>query len=138
MGTKLKKSDEKTEAQIIKYISKVVSNASKDYFRKKYQLSKREIQYGRPFDELKIDQNNYFKDEFYNKDFSDFKKYENFEIISDLFDFLTEKEKFILFSKFFLNKTDTEIANELGITRQGVTNFKIRLYKKAKQILSFK
>ena len=138
MGTKLKKSDEKTEAQIIKYISKVVSNASKDYFRKKYQLSKREIQYGRPFDELKIDQNNYFKDEFYNKDFSDFNKYENFEIISDLFDFLTEKEKFILFSKFFLNKTDTEIANELGITRQGVTNFKIRLYKKAKQILSFK
>lgn len=134
----MKKSDEKTEAQIIKYISKVVSNASKDYFRKKYQLSKREIQYGRPFDELKIDQNNYFKDEFYNKDFSDFKKYENFEIISDLFDFLTEKEKFILFSKFFLNKTDTEIANELGITRQGVTNFKIRLYKKAKQILSFK
>lgn len=138
MGTKLKKSDEKTEAQIIKYISKVVSNASKNYFRKKYQLSKREIQYGRPFDELKIDQNNYFKDEFYNKDFSDFNKYENFEIISDLFDFLTEKEKFILFSKFFLNKTDTEIANELGITRQGVTNFKIRLYKKAKQILSFK
>lgn len=134
----MKKSDEKTEAQIIKYISKVVSNASKDYFRKKYQLSKREIQYGRPFDELKIDQNNYFKDEFYNKDFSDFNKYENFEIISDLFDFLTEKEKFILFSKFFLNKTDTEIANELGITRQGVTNFKIRLYKKAKQILSFK
>lgn len=137
MGTKLKKSDEKTEAQIIKYISKVVSNASKNYFRKKYQLSKREIQYGRPFDELKIDQNNYFKDEFYNKDFSDFNKYENFEIISNLFDFLTEKEKFILFSKFFLNKTDTEIANELGITRQGVTNFKIRLYKKAKQILSF-
>lgn len=134
----MKKSDEKTEAQIIKYISKVVSNASKNYFRKKYQLSKREIQYGRPFDELKIDQNNYFKDEFYNKDFSDFNKYENFEIISDLFDFLTEKEKFILFSKFFLNKTDTEIANELGITRQGVTNFKIRLYKKAKQILSFK
>jgi RNA polymerase sigma factor (sigma-70 family) len=138
VGTKLKKSDEKTEAQIIKYISKVVSNASKNYFRKKYQLSKREIQYGRHFDELKIDQNNYIKDEFYNKDFSDFNKYENFEIISDLFDFLTEKEKFILFSKFFLNKTDTEIANELGITRQGVTNFKIRLYKKAKQILSFK
>lgn len=132
----MKKSDEKTEAQIIKYISKVVSNASKNYFRKKYQLRKREIQYGRLFDELKIDQNNYFKDKFYDKDFSDFNKYENFEIISNLCDFLTEKEKLILFSKFFLNKTDSEIANELGITRQGVTNFKIRLYKKAKQNLS--
>ena len=52
------------------------------------------------------------------------------EIIIDSISRLKEREKIFLLEKFLLGKTDREIGELFGITRQGVTNLKHRIYKK--------
>ena len=49
--------EEKIEAQITKYISKVIVNTSKNYIRTMYQLYEKEIQLGDLFDEIDVNQN---------------------------------------------------------------------------------
>ncbi|HBT4533970.1 sigma-70 family RNA polymerase sigma factor, partial [Enterococcus faecium] len=48
---------------------------------------------------------------------------------------LKEPEQIFLIEKFIFNKTDKEIGKVLGITRQGATNLKHRLYKKIQKML---
>lgn len=50
--------------------------------------------------------------------------------VTDSDENLSNKEKVFLIEKFILGKTDKEIGNTLGITRQGITNMKHRLYLK--------
>lgn len=52
------------------------------------------------------------------------------EQIEQILKSLKKKEKVFLIEKFFLDKTDKEIGEILGISRSGVTNLKLRLYNK--------
>lgn len=127
--------EEKIEAQITKYISKVIVNTSKNYIRTMYQLYEKELQLGDLFDEIDVNQNGLESNVHNNDPYKFFNKIESSEFVIYLSKTLTDKEKLILILKFFFEKTDSEIAKKFGITRQGVTNFKIRLYKKIRRNL---
>ncbi|ECL0067474.1 hypothetical protein FJR50_14970, partial [Listeria monocytogenes] len=49
---------------------------------------------------------------------------------------LNSREKQFLIEKFVWEKTDDEIGDLFGISRQGVTNRKHRLYKKVRKCLN--
>ncbi|EDO0512837.1 hypothetical protein GN336_02370 [Listeria monocytogenes] len=60
----------------------------------------------------------------------------SYDGIGQLTSTLNEREKEFLIEKFVFEKTDQEIGELFGISRQGVTNMKLRLYKKLKETLS--
>lgn len=55
--------------------------------------------------------------------------------LAEIIPLLKEKEQIFLVEKFIFDKTDKEIGEYLGITRQGATNLKHRLYKKLQKLL---
>ena len=63
--------------------------------------------------------------------------YESFEeeiIVNDLFDRLSETEKFIMKKRFLSGKSDVEIGEMLDVSRQAVNKTKNRALKKLKTI----
>lgn len=120
-----KKSDCDIENSFKKYIKKVVENTRKDYDRKKNRLTKYEMvvsfeeEYG--FDNL----NNAAVCEDFSDDLvSSYKEIENCISSDRLFVAIKElpsRLKKILYFKYIEDKTDEEIAQELGIKRQAVT-----------------
>ncbi len=57
------------------------------------------------------------------------------EVLAMRIEKLNLREKYILREKFILGKTDREIGEDLGISRQGVTNLKHRMYKKIRDAI---
>lgn len=57
------------------------------------------------------------------------------EVLAMRIEKLNLREKYILREKFILGKTDREIGEDLGISRQGVTNLKHRMYKKIRNAI---
>lgn len=55
--------------------------------------------------------------------------------LAEIIPLLKEKEQLFLIEKFVFDKTDKEIGESFGITRQGITNLKHRLYKKIQKLL---
>jgi RNA polymerase sigma factor (sigma-70 family) len=128
--------DEKIEAQLTKYFNKVICNAATNYYKKKFRYVEKEYstdtiiensEGSRSFEE-DIIQSILMEDSQMNI-FSH-------EGIVELTSALNEREKKFLIDKFIFEKTDEEIGKLFGISRQGVTNMKLRLYKKLKKTLS--
>lgn len=128
--------DQKIEAQLTKYFSKVICNAASNYYKKKFHYAEKEYltdtisesMEGTASFEEDIIQSIMMEESEMNL-FS-------YEDIVEFASVLNEREEEFLIEKFIFEKTDQEIGELFGITRQGVTNMKLRLYKKLKETLS--
>lgn len=123
----------KIEAQLISYIKKVVYNTATNYYKKKYRQGEYEFSVEDVQDVLlDVKSCEIFFPTIaimgYSMIFED-------EIIINSISKLKEREKIFLLEKFLLGKTDREIGETLGISRQGVTNLKHRIYKKIRSSL---
>lgn len=127
--------NDKLEAQLIKYFQKVIHNAAINYYKGKSKFYEKEI-LNEPFLHSLIDINNMEK-EIHSKIFIE--KHclvIHDEKLNDVIVNLNSKEQKFILEKHILGKTDQEIAYIFGISRQGVTNFKKRLYEKLKKELT--
>lgn len=128
--------DQKIEAQLTKYFSKVICNSASNYYKKKFHYAEKEYltdtilesMGGTASFEEDIIQSIMMEESEMNL-FS-------YEDIVEFASVLNEREKEFLIEKFIFEKTDQEIGELFGITRQGITNMKLRLYKKLKETLS--
>lgn len=128
--------DQKIEAQLTKYFSKVICNAASNYYKKKFHYAEKEYltdtilesMEGTDSFEVDIIQSIMMEESEMNL-FS-------YEDVVEFASVLNEREEEFLIEKFIFEKTDKEIGELFGITRQGVTNMKLRLYKKLKETLS--
>lgn len=121
--------DEKIEAQLTKYFYRVIHYASINYYKKKiYLMNKEQI-----VDQLPLE---YLGEEIrYISNFPtlfllDYPLKIEDEHLIDSLNSLDYKEQYFLLEKLIFGKTDKEISKILGISRQGVTNLKLRLYQK--------
>ncbi|AUJ86519.1 sigma-70 family RNA polymerase sigma factor [Enterococcus sp. CR-Ec1] len=128
--------DEKIEAQLTKYFSKVICNAASNYYRKKFRYAEKEYISDTILENMEGTvslEEDIIQSIMINESEMNIFSYDS---ISDLASVLNEREKELLIEKFVFEKTDQEIGVLFGISRQGVTNMKLRLYKKLKEILS--
>lgn len=125
----MNKEIDRINAQLTKYFQNVITNAATNYYKKKFSLQEKEISSGSSLVELE------------NISFEDNSPFATISILSipltvenDSFlhflETLSKKEQFFLIEKFVFNKTDKEIGSLLGISRQGATNLKHRMYNK--------
>ncbi|EJM4556441.1 sigma-70 family RNA polymerase sigma factor [Listeria monocytogenes] len=128
--------DQKIEAQLTKYFSKVICNAASNYYKKKFQYAEKEYLTDTILESMEATAS-------FEKDIIQSIMMEESEMNlfshEDIVEFasvLNEREEEFLIEKFIFEKTDQEIGELFGITRQGVTNMKLRLYKKLKETLS--
>lgn len=126
--------NDRVNAQLTKYFQNVITNAAINYYKKKINLQEKEISYDSVSAEL---------ENISSKDIFPFATISvlgiPLEIINDslshFLETLSEREQFFLIEKFVFDKTDEEIGNLLGISRQGVTNLKHRIYSKFRRYL---
>lgn len=127
----MSETDERVNAQLIRFFEKVIENTANSYFKKKKKISKYEQfdqfpQYSFTEDNIKIRQPvTILNITFLIED----------PKLAEIIPLLKEKEQLFLIEKFIFDKTDKEIGETLGITRQGTTNLKHRLYKKFQRLL---
>lgn len=122
---------EKIDAQFTKYLKKVIHNTATNYYKKKNRHEEYELLFEN------------YQEEFSQKGIREiiFPTLLIFGYPMELDDEkliiaitkLKEREQVFLLEKFLLGKTDKEIGETLGITRQGVTNLKHRTYKKIRE-----
>lgn len=120
-------SDERINAQLISYFEKVIENTAINYYKKKKSREEREI-FDFPFEEIMVEQDMIpiLKPvTIYNTPIM--VDNEELELILTS---LKEKELTFLVEKFVFEKTDREIGELLGVSRQAITNLKHRLYDK--------
>lgn len=128
--------DDRIEAQLTKYFSKVICNAASNYYKKKFHYVEKEYLSDTIFENIKETVS--FEEDIINSimfEESMINIFSNEDIIEFVLT-LNEREKEILIEKFIFERTDEEIAKLFGISRQGITNMKLRLYKKLKETLS--
>lgn len=118
------------EAQFTKYLKKVIHNAATNYYKKQYRYQENEVFLEKIYDSLQGVEPKIPNTEILGYPMA----FEDEEVIKVLCS-LKEREQVFLLEKFLLGKTDNEIGNTLGITRQGVTNLKHRTYKKIRNEL---
>ncbi|WP_055669804.1 sigma-70 family RNA polymerase sigma factor [Desnuesiella massiliensis] len=99
---------------VVSYISKAIKNKYIHLSKKKVSIEKNEV-------ELNLDIANNF---FYNNSIDD-KLY-----ISDLFQYLTKKEKDVLILKYIKGYSDAEISKLYKISRQAVNKTKNKAFNK--------
>ncbi|MEN2259888.1 sigma-70 family RNA polymerase sigma factor [Enterococcus faecalis] len=128
--------DEKIEAQLTKYFSKVIYNAASNYYGKKFRYAEKEYITDNILE--KMEGTVSFEEDIIQSIMINESEMNVFSYvgIGELTSVLNEREKELLIEKFVFEKTDQEIGELFGITRQGVTNMKLRLYKKLKETLS--
>ncbi|WP_195478110.1 sigma-70 family RNA polymerase sigma factor [Enterococcus faecalis] len=125
-------SNDKLEAQLTKYFQKVIHNAAINYYKGKSKFYDKEIM-NEPMLHSLLGITNMEK-EIHSKVFIE--KYYlvvQDEKLNEVIVNLNNKEQKFILEKHILGKTDQEIAEIFGISRQGVTNFKKRLYEKLKK-----
>lgn len=128
--------DEKIEAQLTKYFSKVIRNAASNYYRKKFHYAEKECLTDTILEDIEGTvsfEEDVIQSIMMNESEMNIFSYEG---IGKLTSSLNEREKEFLIEKFVFEKTDQEIGELFGISRQGITNMKLRLYKKLKKTLS--
>lgn len=127
----MSENDERVNAQLIRFFEKVIENTANSYFKKQKKIS----------DHEQFDQ---FPQHFFTE--NKIKSKQPVTILNvtflvedaqlaEIIPLLKEKEQIFLVEKFIFEKTDKEIGESLGITRQGTTNLKHRLYKKFQELL---
>lgn len=128
--------DEKIEAQLTKYFSKVIRNAASNYYSKKFHYAEKECLTDTISEDMEGTVS--FEEEIIQSIMMNESEMNifSYEGIGKLTSSLNEREKEFLIEKFVFEKTDQEIGELFGITRQGITNMKLRLYKKLKKTLS--
>lgn len=128
--------DEKIEAQLTKYFSKVIRNAASNYYRKKFYYAEKECLTDTILEDMEGTIS--FEEDVIQSIMMDESEMNifSYEGIGKLTSSLNEREKEFLIEKFVFEKTDQEIGELFGISRQGITNMKLRLYKKLKKTLS--
>lgn len=121
---------EKIEAQFAKYLKKVIHNTATNYYKKKYYHQKYELLLEN-FQDYSADfeLNGFFLPTIII--FGHPMVFNDEKIINPIAK-LKEREKYFLLEKFLFGKTDKEIARNLNITRQAVTNLKHRAYAKVR------
>ena len=75
------------------------------------------------------DGNSLFSD-FLGSEDENFLVIENQEFVEELFSVLTQEEQNFLTQRFFVEKTQTQIANEKGISKMQVSRYEKRLLEK--------
>ncbi|WP_025849465.1 sigma-70 family RNA polymerase sigma factor [Paenibacillus ehimensis] len=110
-----------------RYIQSCLLHASRDFFRK-YD---RELLRTQSLDECM--DNKPFSFNFIVP--SAYTSVEEQDYLSQAIHTLTSTEKKVIYFKFYLEMTDQEIAQALGVSRQAVSKFKQRLLKKLKSRL---
>lgn len=127
----MSENDERVNAQLIRFFEKVIENTANSYFKKQIKIS----------DHEQLDQ---FPQHFFTENKIEVKQPVpilniTFQVeesqLAKIIPLLKEKEQIFLVEKFIFDKTDKEIGESLGITRQGATNLKHRLYKKIQELL---
>ncbi|RRJ67252.1 sigma-70 family RNA polymerase sigma factor [Paenibacillus oralis] len=108
------------------YIKLCIRHVSRDYFRK----LNRDSFYVRPLDAIVYEP--YLT---LNLQTSTVMTVEDFEVLSQAIETLSSSEKKVLYLKFFQNKTDKEIAQFIGVTRQAVSKSKTNVLVKLKSQL---
>ncbi|QGM92357.1 sigma-70 family RNA polymerase sigma factor [Enterococcus faecalis] len=117
--------ENKKEAAAINFFNKVIKNTRNNFYNKNKKIWEKEI-----LDtslEIKYIQEDIPKTliKLLNEPYlANNKNLENFIHL------LNEKEKFIIVEKVVYGKTDNEIAVELGVSRQAITNIRKRLSNK--------
>ena len=79
--------------------------------------------------EMYDDGNSLFSD-FLGSEDENFLVIENQEFVEELFSVLTQEEQNFLTQRFFVEKTQTQIANEKGISKMQVSRYEKRLLEK--------
>lgn len=127
-----------TDNQIKKYLYLGIHYHANNYYRKQNNyLSKVTLIDFQDLDNWQYSYKNYseFSDIIPVCNFFDFiNQLENDSLTTTLAQ-LSDKEKAFVFEKFFLQKTDTEIAIEKKLSQQAVSLYKKRLLKKIKQFM---
>ena len=122
------------EAQLIKYFQKVIHNAAINYYKKKSKHYEKETQ-----DEQLLlsipDLTDIENDQHSSISMGDQSLLIQDELLNEIISTLSDREQQFLVEKHVLGRTDQEIGAIFGITRQGVTNYKKRLYEKLKRKL---
>lgn len=124
---------EKIEGKLILFFKKVINNAATNYYKKKnrYQI-------------YEFSSDNFDNDSLIELANDSSKLvvivmgmplFIEDEVLAMRIEKLNLREKYILREKFILGKTDREIGEDLGISRQGVTNLKHRMYKKIRNAI---
>ncbi|EUJ19992.1 sigma-70 family RNA polymerase sigma factor [Listeria aquatica] len=119
--------DDRINAQLTKYFQTVITNAAAQYYKKKFTLIEKELS-----EESLNLENSLFVNELTIADITILGIpliIENNALLQAM-EKLSESEQYFLIEKFIFDKTDREIGEVLGISRQGVTNLKHRLYKR--------
>lgn len=127
-----------TDNQIKKYLYLGIHYHANNYYRKQSNYSSKVTLIDfQDLDNWHYSHKNYseFSDITSINNFFDFiNQLENDSLITTLVH-LSDKEKAFIFEKFFLQKTDTEIAKEKDLSQQAVSLYKKRLLKKIKQFM---
>ncbi|MFK4565486.1 sigma-70 family RNA polymerase sigma factor [Enterococcus sp. UD-01] len=119
--------DDRINAQLTKYFQTVITNAAAQYYKKKFTLIEKELS-----EESLNLENSLFVNDLTIADITIFGIpliIENNALLQAM-ETLSKSEQYFLVEKFIFDKTDREIGEVLGISRQGVTNLKHRLYKR--------
>ncbi|HDH7119295.1 TPA: sigma-70 family RNA polymerase sigma factor [Enterococcus faecalis] len=128
--------DQKIEAQLTKYFSKVICNAASNYYKKKFYYAEKEYLTDTILESMEGTAS--FEEDIIQSIMMEESEMNlfSYEDVVEFASVLNEREEEFLIEKFIFEKTDKEIGELFGITRQGVTNMKLRLYKKLKETLS--
>jgi len=128
--------DQKIEAQLTKYFSKVICNAASNYYKKKFHYAEKEYLTDTILESMEGTAS--FEEDIIQSIMMEESEMNlfSYEDVVEFASVLNEREEEFLIEKFIFEKTDKEIGELFGITRQGVTNMKLRLYKKLKETLS--
>ncbi|MGM0167093.1 hypothetical protein IGI39_002073 [Enterococcus sp. AZ135] len=125
----------KMEAQLTKYFQKVIHNAAINYYKRKSKHYDQEMQDEQLLSSL-VDITDPENEYLSTISLGEYSLVIQDEKLNEIVSTLNQKEHQFLIEKLVLGKTDQEIAVVFGISRQGVTNYKKRLYDKLKRKLN--
>lgn len=128
--------DKRYHAQLVKYFERVIVNRSINYYTKKFGQHEREKSIEDPTIEF-VDPITEDKElRVPNIIIFNVKLYIDNDDLEQVINQMTDREKFFIIQKFVFKLTDNEIGQLLGISRQGITNFKHRLYRSIRRKLN--
>lgn len=120
--------NESVEKAFSSYVKSCIQHAQKDYFEK----LRRDSAYVVPLDAVTFEININFLVRHY-----DMSQPQNIPVLSQISELLhlSSKEQRVIYHKYYQDKTDREIAQILGISRQAVSKMKSNILVKLKRIM---
>lgn len=127
----MSENDERVNAQLICFFEKVIKNTAYSYFERQKKI--RELEQFDQFSQHFFTENNIkIKQPVTILDVTFLIEDSR---LAEIIPLLKEREQLFLIEKIVFDKTDKEIGESFGITRQGITNLKHRLYRKIQKLL---